>query len=534
MYLAHGRRQKDLLHGAQYEPQFRVIKKDSIFMASCMLAAHVHSFGRSHYQMKYFIYALNILCVDLERYINSFQKDCYSCKLELAAMDMKIHKLRVSHPSPTSRMLSTLNLSSAFQCISVDLSGKMTYLDYDNIVRPIYVMVAVSDHLFGSTMLIALPDKSTSSIITALTTLAYRCGTRTKIFQSDAGTEWRQYTTQTSEMLPSNDQHARNWFKSLLQKDTKAHLNTLGIEIEPSQWVQYGKARQQANNISELKIKELKKTLKSFKIFSKNNYPCNIFQLQSLLHLTENILESHPVITVNNKIYSLGALKNLMFSSGNEIGGFPPCNSSAAQKVVNQLHDAHREIISCLLEYNLKFLQFDRSKDENSKIRESTQSLTVNSVIFDSITYLETGNICGSLGRVVQISRSRNFCLIARCLGTDQNQARIVTVQRPCNALTPIVLQDCNQTSPKDPLFVLPPFELSRSNYNVLPCKLNEHDPPCAMCPKNPDPILTQKASPKATCPEPVSNESIKFPNKTRAGRQVKRPMRLGVDVPNA
>ena len=82
MYLAHGRRQKDLLHGAQYEPQFRVIKRDSIFMASCMLAAHVHSFGRSHYQMKYFIYALNILCVDLERYINSFQKDCYSCKLE--------------------------------------------------------------------------------------------------------------------------------------------------------------------------------------------------------------------------------------------------------------------------------------------------------------------------------------------------------------------------------------------------------------------------------------------------------------------
>ena len=134
----------------------------------------------------------------------------------------------------------------------------------------------------------------------------------------------------------------------------------------------------------------------------------------------------------------------------------------------------------------------------------------------------------------VQISKSKNFCLIARCLGTDQNQAKMVTVQRPCDALTPIVLQDCTQPSPKDPLFVLPPFELARSNYSVLPCKLNEHNPPCAMCPKNPDPILTRTTSPKGTCPEPVSNESIKFPNKTRAGRQVKRPMRLGVDVPNA
>ena len=186
-----------------------------------------------------------------------------------------------------------------------------------------------------------------------------------------------------------------------------------------------------------------------------------------------------------------------MFSSGNEIGRFPPCNSSAAQKVVNQLHDVHREIISCLLDYNLKFLQFDRSKTENSKISESSQSLTLDSVIFDSITYLETGNISGSLGRVVQISKSKNFCLIARCLGTDQNQAKMVTVQRPCDALTPIVLQDCTQPSPKDPLFVLPPFELARSNYSVLPCKLNEHNPPCAMCPKNPDPILTRTTSPK-------------------------------------
>ena len=114
---------------------------------------------------------------------------------------------------------------------------------------------------------------------------------------------------------------------------------------------------------------------------------------------------------MNNKIYSLGALKNLMFSSGNEIGGFPPTNSVAAQKVVRQLQDSHREIIACLLDYNLKFLQLEKSKDENSKIRESTQALSLNSVVFDSITYLETGNICGSLGRVVQLGKSKNFCL---------------------------------------------------------------------------------------------------------------------------
>ena len=84
-------------------------------MAICVLAAHVHSFGRSHYQEKYFIYALNILCVDLDRYINSFQKDCFSCKLEIASMNMKIHKMRITQPSPTSRLLSTLNLSSASQ-----------------------------------------------------------------------------------------------------------------------------------------------------------------------------------------------------------------------------------------------------------------------------------------------------------------------------------------------------------------------------------------------------------------------------------
>ena len=171
-------------------------------------------------------------------------------------MDLKIHKLQVTNPSPTSRMLSSLNLSSAFQCISVDLSGKMSYLDYDNIVRPVYVMVAVSDHLFGSTIFVALPDKTTTSVVTALTTLAYRCATRIKIFQSDAGTEWRQYTTKTSNMLPSEDPHATNWFSSLLQKDVKSHLNSLGIEID-SQWIQYGKARQQSNSISELKIKEL-------------------------------------------------------------------------------------------------------------------------------------------------------------------------------------------------------------------------------------------------------------------------------------
>ena len=530
LYLAHGRRQKDLLHGAQYMPQFRIIKKDSIFLSSCLLAAHVHSFGRSHFQMKYFIYSLNILCVDLERSINAFQKECYACKLEVAAMDLKIHKLQVTNPSPTSRMLSSLNLSSAFQCISVDLSGKMSYLDYDNIVRPVYVLVAVSDHLFGSTIFVALPDKTTTSVVTALTTLAYRCATRIKIFQSDAGTEWRQYTTKTSDMLPSEDPHATNWFSSLLQKDVKSHLNSLGIEID-SQWIQYGKARQQSNSISELKIKELKKSLKSFKIFSKNNFPCNIFQLQSLLHLTENILESHPVITVDNKVYSLGALKNLMFSSGAEIGGFPPTNSVAAQKVVRQLQDSHREIISCLLNYNLKFLQLEKSKDEHSKIRESTQALSLNSVVFDSISYLESGNISGSLGRVVQLGKSKNFCLIARCLNTDHDKARVVTVQRPTNALTPIVIQDCNQPAPNDPLFVLPPFELERSKYNMLPCELGAHNPPCASCPQIPDNILTP--GDKSTSPEPVSHQSFKLPNKTRAGRQVRRPARLGVNVPN-
>ena len=445
-------------------------------------------------------------------------------------MDLKIHKLQVTNPSPTSRMLSSLNLSSAFQCISVDLSGKMSYLDYDNIVRPVYVMVAVSDHLFGSTIFVALPDKTTTSVVTALTTLAYRCATRIKIFQSDAGTEWRQYTTKTSDMLPSEDPHATNWFSSLLQKDVKSHLNSLGIEID-SQWIQYGKARQQSNSISELKIKELKKSLKSFKIFSKNNFPCNIFQLQSLLHLTENILESHPVITVDNKVYSLGALKNLMFSSGAEIGGFPPTNSVAAQKVVRQLQDSHREIISCLLNYNLKFLQLEKSKDEHSKIRESTQALSLNSVVFDSISYLESGNICGSLGRVVQLGKSKNFCLIARCLNTDHDKARVVTVQRPTNALTPIVIQDCNQPAPNDPLFVLPPFELERSKYNMLPCKLHEHNPPCASCPQIPDNILTP--GDKRTSTEPVSHQSFKLPNKTRAGRQVRRPARLGVNVPN-
>ena len=70
LYLAHGRRQKDLLHGAQYEPQFRIIKRDSIFLSSCMLAAHVHSFGRSHFQMKYFIYTQSTIrgSIDQEHY----------------------------------------------------------------------------------------------------------------------------------------------------------------------------------------------------------------------------------------------------------------------------------------------------------------------------------------------------------------------------------------------------------------------------------------------------------------------------------
>ena len=47
----------------------------------------------------------------------------------------------------------------------------------------------------------------------------------------------------------------------------------------------------------------------------------------------------------------------------------------------------------------------------------------------------------------------------------------MVTVQLPCSDLTLIVLQNCDQRTHNDPLFVLPPYELENATYNVRPAQ---------------------------------------------------------------
>ena len=73
---------------------------------------------------------------------------------------------------------------------------------------------------------------------------------------------------------PEHEPPAQKWFSSLFKENVRRDLESVAC------FFQYGKARNAQVVVAKNRVRELKRVCKSFNVFSKDNIPTDLFQIQ--------------------------------------------------------------------------------------------------------------------------------------------------------------------------------------------------------------------------------------------------------------
>ena len=520
LFLAKGRLQRNFISNKVSEPRFRIIDKESNFMRVCIKAAHESSLGKSPQECVSQLFAMNVICDDIKIQCRKFYQSCHACNINKAYEKRNNYLIQSKTPGPSSLLESLGSASSIFSQVVVDLTGKLFYRDEWNQKRSIYFLVCVSCHFAGQTRIIPIKDKTTHSIIVGFKTLVYSTSSHLEIILCDAGTEFLKHITNTSTMAPSGEPLAKKWYYSLTSPEIGRELQNSSIVL------QFGKARHSQVCVVENKVRELKRTIYSFKIFGKDIYPTTIQEIYLIVSMFEYILDTRPVAILGNQVYSVQDLKRLCLKAGKfDSTNRLPVKSKEVSEIHSRLSEIYEQIIHSIFSNHLDSLLITNHPRENYKQGHSTEILSIGTIVFDQIGYRETGVISGNLARVLQLGESKRFCLIQKSILKPDGSYKSICVSRPTEHINYIASPDHLETyfCPVPDLFQVQTCLGPKPTETIyrLP-DIKSHTKKIAKTEKT-LPSQMPKNSSQGTAPTPVQV-------RTRAGRVSNKPQRLGFD----
>ena len=439
--MAVGRKQRDWEAGEDTLPRFRQLDKSSKLGELCIATAHAASLGESTELAKLYLVSLRVILPSERKMLKAFQRECCACNLSVALCQRSDTKLRSNHLGPSGRLSAIGLYPPGLTCCQIDLIGPLVFSNIAAQEVKLYPLISVS-HTWGQTRLIPIRSKDPHSVLLGLKTLSLQSSVCFQLMAADSGGEFTSksgpggnaYSPMEDE--GSEDALAQGWFGEFVRSVDELQLQGLGLHVR------LGKGRN--CSAAERRVGDVKSIWKSFHLFLRGSEPTDLFEIHFLCALTEHIIHSRPVLVHDGKIYSLNTLLCLMTNEGYLAAsddGLGLLSESAArknkvQKVCFRLSQLRTQLTRLIMATQLDTLLDNIHRREHIKHKLSVMDLKIGDVVFDSLGFVQTGHLSGSLARVVALGKSRNHLLISKAMLKSRGATfKQVCVSRPSNEL---------------------------------------------------------------------------------------------------
>ena len=417
-WVGRGRKQRDWQEGTDYVPTLRSIDPTSIFGQLCLQASHSASIGQSSELPGLFLNSLRIHVSGAKALLREVKRSCPACNIAKARAKRQDTRMKQQHMGPSGQLIALGRFSPGFEVVVCDLTGPVSWRSADGLPQTLYFLVCVSAH-WGETKILPIQSKHTEDLVLGLKTLALQKACQFTLIYSDQGSEFSQCQNSFSPMKPLVEPEplVTRWFSSLITDSHKLEMAGLGA------FILFGAKRHSSVSKVETRIGSIKRALRCFHVFGNDATASSLFEIHYLLALAQYILDSRPLLIKDGKIWSLQTLRSLMLQGAlmehPQDGVEATAKGSSKQKVESvclRLVKLRKSVTSAMMEHCLPSLLDTVHRRERAKTGLPVDHLKQGDVIFDSISYLDSGCVSGNIGRVASVGKSSNHVLISKAL----------------------------------------------------------------------------------------------------------------------
>ena len=416
--VARGRKQRDWLAKQDTVPRLRCLQDESAFAHLCLTSSHYTSLGESKDLSRLFLISLRVVLQDQVKILQEIRKSCHACNLAEGYVQRNDTKMRKTNMGPSGRLTALGSHPPGLSCSQLDLIGPLKYMTESGLESKIYILICVSQ-TWGQMRLLPIESKSTKSVMIALKTLALQGAAVYRLTSSDDGGEFFPLSNSFSPMERGSCQRepsVQKWFDSFWKEADQTQLQQLGV------WLKLGKA--QNCSAAERRVSDVKRIFKRVHLFSPGSQPTNIFEILYLCSVAEFVCHSRPILIHGNTIYSLHSILSLMAKAGDmvsHVDGVDPSHGGQKMKkkveeICSKLSMLKTQMATLICAHHLDSILDTPHRRERVKHGRDVNDLCVGDIVFDGITFRESGHLTGSLARVCEISASHNHVLVSKCL----------------------------------------------------------------------------------------------------------------------
>ena len=382
------------------------------------------------------------------------RKHCQSCKRMRAFIGRKKDYLFQSEVGP-SETLCSLAFSRHVQGEAcVDLAGPFLIRCHaGQCIQKTWALLILQQ--IGRLSILPMQDYSAKAVLMTLTQYSHNHGAFL-FLSSDLGSQFQPFGTQLSQTREEEPESlTRAWSCLLSDSDVRTLREDTG-----STFRLHARGRSRVQGSVERQVHNLKIFLMKTGLF-KRDAPIDLYEFTLALSKVCFINNTKPILAYQNSIYSVDQLLTATLTNSPAAddptlseAGCTHCPSSLSKfkAKLATLQQITADILKDALDHHIPLLL--GTKVRNRLHRPVCSTIRKGDILFDSVTFKQSGNVTGSLARTVAIgeggrwvilSKLRPAYLFSGCHEIDQKgqrkQARTILISRSADLLLPVVQQ---------------------------------------------------------------------------------------------
>ena len=460
---ALGRRQRDRSNNHSPldvgRPLLRVINPNSPLGRLAILSAHKQ--GGYHSQQggvperaQAYLIRKGIYFKSMPKVLHLAKTRCQSCKRMRAFIGRKKDYLFQSEVGP-SETLCSLAFSRHVQGEAcVDLAGPFLIRCHaGQCVQKTWALLILQQ--IGRLSILPMQDYSAKAVLMTLTQYSHHHGAFL-FLSSDLGSQFQPFGTQLSQTREEDpDSLTRAWSCLLSDSDVRTLREDTG-----STFRLHARGRSRVQGTVERQVHNLKIFLTKAGLF-KRAAPIDFFEFTLALSKVCFINNTKPILAYQNSIYSVDQLLTATLTSSptaedpilSEAGcTHCPASLSKFKAKLATLQQITADILKDALDHHIPLLLGTRVR--NRLHRPVCSNIRKGDILFDSVTFKQSGNVTGSLVRAVAIGEGGRWVILSKLrpaylfsgrheIGQKgkRKQARTILISRSADLLLPVVQQ---------------------------------------------------------------------------------------------
>ena len=458
---ALGRRQRDrsnyLAPIDVGRPLLRIIDPDSPLGRLAIISAHKQGGYHSQHggvpeRERAYLIRKGIYFKNMPRILHLARKHCQSCKRMRAFIGKKKDYLFQSEVGP-SETLCSLAFSKHVQGEAcVDLAGPfLVKCHAGQCTQKTWALLILQQ--IGRLSILPMQDYSAKSVLMTLTQYSHNHGAFL-FLSSDLGSQFQPFGTQLSQTREEDpDSLTRAWSCLLSDSDVRTLRENTG-----STFRLHARGRSRVQGSVERQVHNLKIFLTKTGLF-KRDAPIDFYEFTLALSKVCFINNTKPILAYQNSIYSIDQLLTATLTNSPAAdnptlseAGCTHCPSSLSKfkAKLATLQQITADILKDALDHHIPLLLGTNVR--NRLHRPVCSTIRKGDILFDSVTFKQSGNVTGSLARAVAIGEGGRWVILSKLRPAylfsgrhdiDQKgrkkQTRTILISRSADLLLPVV-----------------------------------------------------------------------------------------------